>query len=110
MDVHVRTEITRAEAIRRSERLRQRAAEVSFVPKLTPPKTAKGGSRLAQENADGNRLGKALKAAAKDAPKRESWWADANLSREEFQRRVEARHRQILNSASDGTRSMTKVT
>jgi hypothetical protein len=86
---------------------------MSIVPNLKPPKHAKGSvkpSKWNQDNTNFNRLAQAKKAAMRDAPKMDSWWATPNLSREEFYARAAHRHRQILNGASDGTRSLTKVT
>ena len=63
------------------------------------------------ENAAWNRLHAAKKAAVKAQEQQPmgSWWA-SGLSRAEFYAKAAERHRQILNSASDGTRSLTKVT
>ena len=63
-----------------------------------------------RDNSEAQRLAMAKKSAASHAPKRESWWAQPGISREEFQEKLKARHAEILNSASDGTRSLTKVT
>lgn len=55
------------------------------------------------------RLALAQKAAKKAEPVRTSWWAEPNLTRQEFKNRVDERHRQILNSASSSTRSLHRA-
>lgn len=62
-----------------------------------------------QDNRAAQQLAMAKKAAAKAEPKRESWWAAPNLTREEFQYRLRERHRQILNSSSSSTRSINRA-
>ena len=51
----------------------------------------------------------AKKAATKNQTVKESWWAVPNLSREEFKKRVDQRHAEILNSASNATRSINRA-
>ena len=52
-------------------------------------------------------LARAKKAATAAHPKAASWWT--NCSREEFQQRLAVRRTEILNSASDATRSLGKA-
>ena len=67
------------------------------------------GSTWNGDAASAIKLAAAKKAAIKAEPKKESWWADANLSREEFRKRVDQRHAEILNSASNATRSINRA-
>ena len=69
-----------------------------------PPQSKWNGDAAAAQ-----RLAMAKKAAANAATTKTSWWADANLSREEFRKRVDQRHAEILNSASNATRSINRA-
>lgn len=71
------------------------------------PKPA--GSKWNGDQQAAQRLALAQKAAKKAEPPRTSWWADANLSREDFNARLKARHAEILNSASSSTRSLQRA-
>ena len=67
------------------------------------------GSKWNGDQAAAQRLAMAKKAALANQPKRESWWATPGLSREDFRKRVDQRHMEIMNSASEGTRSLGKA-
>jgi hypothetical protein len=62
-----------------------------------------------QDNRAAQAAAIAKKAAAKAASERGSWWADPGITREEFQRRLTQRHAEILNSASNATRSINRA-
>lgn len=71
------------------------------------PKPA--GSTWNGDQQAAQRLAMAKKAAAKHEKPRESWWAVPNLSREDFNARLKSRHAEILNSASNATRSINRA-
>lgn len=54
------------------------------------------------------RLALAQKAAKKAEKPRTSWWTEAT-SREDFNARLKSRHAEILNSASNATRSINRA-
>lgn len=61
-----------------------------------------------QDNRAAQRLALAKKAAAKQTKPMTSWWTEAT-SREDFQQRLQQRHTEILNSASNSTRSINRA-
>ena len=66
-------------------------------------------NHFVSENVAWNRLHAAKKIAAKKpSALPPSWWA-SGLSREEFAEKWRQRHAEILNAASDGTRSLGRV-